>query len=161
MFENDPLLGNHQSIEQLERQNELYAQKLQELRTMPTRHVPQPQTTTPLWDEIDHIVASLGEQEKAILVNSKEYYENSAAIQEMVNEQIILLVKGRIEASSEGKAILEQQLAFVRRMSKTVKEETARRDALFREYMTECSDMTWQQFMEMKKWKTYETKEIK
>ena len=31
IFENDPLLGNRPSLEQLERQNEMYAQKLQEL----------------------------------------------------------------------------------------------------------------------------------
>lgn len=60
------------------------------------------------------------------------------------------LVKGRIEGSVEGKAILEQQLSFVRRTSKIAKEETARRDALFREYVTEHGDMTWQEFIDWK-----------
>lgn len=83
MFENDPLLGNRPSLEQLERQNEMYAQKLQELRNMPVQPVPGHQrTSTPLWDEIDKIVSSLNEQEKSVLVNNKEYYENSVAIQE-------------------------------------------------------------------------------
>lgn len=151
MFENDPLLGNRPSLEQLERQNEMYAQKLQELRNMPVQSVPGHQrTSTPLWDEIDKIVSSLNEQEKSVLVNNKEYYENSVAIQEMVNAEILMLVKGRIEASPEGKAILEQQLSFVKRMSRAAKEETAKRDALFREYMTEHSDMTWQEFIDMK-----------
>lgn len=65
IFENDPLLGNRPSLEQLERQNEMYAQKLQELRNMPVHSVSQQQgTSTPLWDEIDKIVSSLNEQEK-------------------------------------------------------------------------------------------------
>lgn len=81
---------------------------------------------------------------------SRDLYDNSMAIQEMVNAELLLLVKGRIEASAEGKAILEQQLSFVRRTSKTAKEETARRDALFREYVTEHSDMTWQEFIDWK-----------
>lgn len=72
------------------------------------------------------------------------------AIQEMVNSEVLLLVKGRIEGSAEGKAVLEQQLSFVRRTSKIAKEETARRDALFREYVTEHSDMTWQEFIDWK-----------
>ena len=151
MFENDPLLGNRPSLEQLERQNEMYAQKLQELRNMPVQPIPGHQrTSTPLWDEIDKIVSSLNEQEKSVLVNNKEYYENSVAIQEMVNAEILMLVKGRIESSPEGKAILEQQLSFVKRMSRAAKEEPAKRDALFREYMTEHSDMTWQEFIDMK-----------
>ena len=126
IFENDPLLGNRPSLEQLERQNEMYAQKLQELRNMPVHSVSQQQgTSTPLWDEIDKIVSSLNEQEKTVLVNNKEYYENSVAIQEMVNAEILILVKGRIEASPEGKAILEQQLSFVKKMSRAAKEETA------------------------------------
>ena len=122
IFENDPLLGNRPSLEQLERQNEMYAQKLQELRNMPVHSVSQQQgTSTPLWDEIDKIVSSLNEQEKTVLVNNKEYYENSVAIQEMVNAEILILVKGRIEASPEGKAILEQQLSFVKKMSRAAK----------------------------------------
>lgn len=149
MFENDPLLGNHASLEQLERQNEMYAQKLQELKNVSV-HPAQQRSMTPIWDEIDKIVSSLNEQEKAALENNREYYENSVAIQEMVNAEILLLVKGRIESSPEGKAILEQQLSFVKRTSKAAKEETARRDALFREYVTEHSDMTWQEFMGMK-----------
>ena len=49
IFENDPLLGNRPSLEQLERQNEMYAQKLQELRNMPVHSVSQQQgTSTPL-----------------------------------------------------------------------------------------------------------------
>lgn len=149
MFENDPLLGNRRSLEQLERQNEMYAQKLQDLKNMPIHNAPQ-RSSTPLWDEIDKIVSSLNEQEKAVLTNNKEYYENSVAIQEMVNAEILTLVKGRIEASPDGKAILEQQLSFVKRMSKAAKEETAKRDAMFREYMTEYSNMTWQEFIDMK-----------
>lgn len=153
MFENDPLLGNRTSLEQLERQNEMYSQKLQELKTLPIHGTPQ-RTLTPIWDEIDKIVSSLNEQEKSILSNNQEYYENSIAIQELVNAEILMLVKGKIETSTEGKAILERQLSLVKRTSKSAKEETARRDALFREYVTEHSNLTWQEFMNMKNGKT-------
>lgn len=151
-FENDPLLGigSRPSLEQLETQNEMYAQKLQELKNMQVHSTQHRSTYTPIWDEIDKIVSALNEQEKAVLENNREYYENSVAIQGMVNAEILALVKGRIESSPDGKAILEQQLAFVRRMSKAAKEETAKRDSLFREYMTEYSDMTWKEFIDMK-----------
>lgn len=151
LFENDPLLtGRSRSIEELSKQNEYYAQRLQELQQAPMPHTGTRTSSTPLWDEIDKIVSSLNEQEKAMLGASKDYYDNSMAIQEMVNAEIIQMVKGKIEASQEGKAILEQQLALVRRTAKSAKEETARRDALFREYVTEHSDMTWADFIDMK-----------
>ena len=149
MFENDPLLSTGRSMDQLTKENEMYQQKLQALQQLPKSQSVQ-RTETPIWDEIDRIVSSLNEQERSILNNNKEYYDNSMAIQEMVNAELILLVKGRIESSAEGKAVLEQQLSFVRRTSKTAKEETARRDALFREYVTEHSDMTWQEFIDWK-----------
>lgn len=149
MFENDPLLGNRPSLEQLERQNEVCAQRLQELRNMPVHSAPQ-KTSTPLWDEIDKVVSSLNEQEKAVLENNTEYYENSVAIQGMVNAEILSLVKGRVESSREGRDILERQLSLVRRMSKEAREETAKRDALFREYITQHGDKTWQEFVDMK-----------
>lgn len=147
MFENDPLLSGNRNLEQLAQENEVYQQKLQALQQMPKT---AQRSATPIWDEIDRIVSGLNEQERAVLNNNKEYYDNSIAIQEMVNSEIIMLVKGKIESSAEGKAVLEQQLSFVRRTSKTAKEETARRDALFREYVTEHSDMTWQEFIDWK-----------
>ncbi len=151
MFESDPLLSAGRSLERLTQENEAYTQKLQELKQVPGITSPQRvSTSTPIWDEIDRIVSSLNDQERAVLNNNKEYYDNSMAIQEMVNSEVLLLVKGRIEGSVEGKAILEQQLSFVRRTSKIAKEETARRDALFREYVTEHGDMTWQEFIDWK-----------
>lgn len=148
---NHPLLSTGRSLESLAQENEAYTQKLQALKQIPG--ITQQQrvsTPTPIWDEIDRIVSSLNDQERAVLNNNKEYYDNSMAIQEMVNSEVLLLVKGRIEGSAEGKAVLEQQLSFVRRTSKIAKEETARRDALFREYVTEHSDMTWQEFIDWK-----------
>ena len=151
MFESDPLLSAGRSLERLTQENEAYTQKLQELKQVPGITSPQRvSTSTPIWDEIDRIVSSLNDQERAVLNNNKEYYDNSMAIQEMVNSEVLLLVKGRIEGSVEGKAILEQQLSFVRRTSKIAQEETARRDALFREYVTEHGDMTWQEFIDWK-----------
>lgn len=151
MFESDPLLSTGRSLERLAQENEAYTQKLQELKQVPGITSPQRvSTSTPIWDEIDRIVSSLNDQERVVLNNNKEYYDNSMAIQEMVNSEVLLLVKGRIEGSVEGKAILEQQLSFVRRTSKIAKEETARRDALFREYVTEHGDMTWQEFIDWK-----------
>lgn len=151
MFESDPLLSAGRSLERLTQENEAYTQKLQELKQVPGITSPQRvSTSTPIWDEIDRIVSSLNDQERAVLNNNKEYYDNSMAIQEMVNSEVLLLVKGRIEGSVEGKVILEQQLSFVRRTSKIAKEETARRDALFREYVTEHGDMTWQEFIDWK-----------
>lgn len=151
MFESDPLLSGGRSLDRLAQENEVYSQKLQELKQVPgitsQQHV---STSTPIWDEIDRIISSLNDKEKSVISNNKEYYENSVAIQEKVNSELISLVKGKIEASSEGKAILEQQLSLVRRAARLAKEDTAKKDALFQEYITEHSNMTWQEFIDWK-----------
>lgn len=149
MFENDPLLGNRPSIEQLAHENEIIQQKLQTLQQMPTTPTAQ-RSNTPVWDEIDRITSSLSEQERNFLQSSQEFQENSMAIQEMVNIELVRLVRDRIEKSPEGNEVLNRQLSFVKRAVKTAKEETARRDALLNEYMTQYSDMTFKEFMEMK-----------
>lgn len=147
MFENDPLLSSGKSLEQLAKENEIVQQRIQSLQQMP-KHAQR--SSTPVWDEIDRIVSGLSDQELAVLNNNQEYYDNSVAIQGMVNAEILMLVKSRIEASADGKAILDQQLSFVKRMARTAKEETAKRDAMLREYMTEYSHLTWQEFIDMK-----------
>lgn len=149
MFENDPLLGNRPSIEQLTHENEIIQQKLQTLQQMPTTPTAQ-RSNTPVWDEIDRITSSLSDQERNFLQSSQEFQENSMAIQEMVNIELVRLVRDRIEKSPEGNEVLNRQLSFVKRAVKTAKEETARRDALLNEYMTQYSDMTFKEFMEMK-----------
>lgn len=149
MFENDPLLGNRPSIEQLAHENEIIQQKLQTLQQMPTTPTAQ-RSNTPVWDEIDRITSSLSDQERNFLQSSQEFQENSMAIQEMVNIELVRLVRDRIEKSPEGNEVLNRQLSFVKRAVKTAKEETARRDALLNEYMTQYSDMTFKEFMEMK-----------
>ena len=149
MFENDPLLGNRPSIEQLAHENEIIQQKLQTLQQMPTTPTAQ-RSNTPVWDEIDRITSSLSDQERNFLQSSQEFQENSMAIQEMVNIELVRLVRDRIEKSPEGNEVLNRQLSFMKRAVKTAKEETARRDALLNEYMTQYSDMTFKEFMEMK-----------
>lgn len=80
MFESDPLLSTGRSLESLAQENEAYTQKLQALKQIPG--ITQQQrvsTPTPIWDEIDRIVSSLNDQERAVLNNNKEYYDNSMA----------------------------------------------------------------------------------
>lgn len=156
--QNDPLLSPGKSLEQMERENEMFQQKLQTFQQMPKA---AQRSSTPVWDEIDRIVSGLSDQELAVMNNDREYYDNSMTIQGMVNTEILALVRGRIESSAEGKAVLEQQLAFVRRMAKTAREETAKRDAMLREYMTEYSHLTWQEFIDMKNGKQPSAKPAK
>jgi hypothetical protein len=96
MFENDPLLGSRPSIEQLAHENEMIQQKLQTLQQMPTTPTAQ-RSNTPIWDEIDRITSPLSDQEHNFLQSSQEFQENSMAIQEMVNVELVRLVRDRIE----------------------------------------------------------------
>lgn len=147
MFETDPLLKgrDYDNIERLMHENEAVQRQIKAFGQNAANR-----SQTPIWDEIDRIVSSLSSQEAAYLNSSDEFMENSTAIQELVNAEILAIVRARIEQSDEGHAILERQLAFVKKASRAAKEQQAQRDALLNEYMTQYSDMTFNEFMEMK-----------
>lgn len=145
----DPLLQQRSyTLPELGKEQEILQQKMADIR----RTYPQAQQpVTPIWDEIERVTSTLSDQEMGFLSNNQEFMDNSMAIQEMINGEILSLVRSRIEQSPEGKEILERQLNLVKKQAKTAKEETARRDALLNEYMTHHSDKTFDEFLRYKR----------
>lgn len=128
---NDPTLqGNNFSrsideqlanIRQLEQQLSQYKQS-------------QPSNATPVWDEIDNIVAGLSDSEKEMLANDSEFNESNSAVLAVLQREYLRIMRPIVEASADGKEALQSHLATVKRLAKKAKEQTAEELKEFREY---------------------------
>lgn len=152
MYQADPLL-NHRpfNISDLEKEQEALAQKYQALKQSAGNVTTQP--SAPTWDEIDRITSSLSDKEFNFLQGNQEFLESSRVIQSVLQREYMRIMRPVVEGTKDGKDALDKHLTLLKRLVKTVKDEADQRDALLNEYITQYSDKTWQEFMEMKKGK--------
>lgn len=152
MFDQDPLLqSRHYNIPELEKEQEAMQQKIAELKCNGYR-AQQPQA--PTWDEIDRITSSLSDKEFRFLQNNQEFQESSSIINGILQREYMRIMRPVVEGTKDGKDALDKHLTLLKRLVKSVKDEADQRDALLNEYITQYSDMTWQQFIDMKNGKT-------
>ena len=144
----DPLLTtqNGFNIEEQLRQLEMRKQSLESLKQLN----PQAMPTSLIWNEIDAEVKVLSQEQLQKLFENEEYVRTYARIQELVNAEILNLVKPRIESTSEGKQLLQEQLNLVRKMKPKIVEDTNRDMELFkrfREFSKTNPDVTYEDFI--------------
>lgn len=143
----DPLLGNQGfDIEEQLRQLEMRRQSLESIKQLNTQAIP----TSTIWNEIDSEVKVLSQEQLQKLFDNEEYVTIYTRIQELVNNEILNLVKPRIENTSEGKQLLQAQLNLVKKMKPKIVEDTNREVELFRrfrEFSKTNPDVTYEEFL--------------
>lgn len=148
MYGNDPLL-NHDSfnILQLEKEHDALKQKYDALRN---NYRQEERKLTPVWDEIDRITSSLSDKEFRYLQDNEEFKDSSMMIQNILQREYMKVMRPIVESTKDGKDALDKHLTLLKRLIKSVKDEADQREALMNEYITQYSNMTWQEFMNMK-----------
>lgn len=143
----DPLLGTPGfNIEEQLRQLEMRKQSLESMKQLN----PQTMPTSVIWNEIDSEVSVLSTEQLQKLFENEDYIMVYTKIQEMVNAEILNLVKPRIESNPEGKQLLQTQLNLVRKMKPKIVEDTNREVELFRrfrEFSKTNPDTTYEDFL--------------
>jgi hypothetical protein len=143
----DPLLNNTGfNIEEQLRQLELRKQSLESMKQLNTQAMPN----SLIWDTIDSEVKVLSQDQLNKLFENEDYVRTYTRIQELVNNEILNLVKPRIENTSEGKQLLQEQLTLVRKMKPKIVEDTTREVELFRrfrEFSKTNPDVTYEDFI--------------
>jgi len=146
----DPLLGTPSyNIEEQLRQLEARKQALESMKQLNPQAIQQ----SVLWDSIDSEIKVLSQDQLSRLFENQEYIATYTRIQELVNTEIINLVKARIENTTEGKQLLQEQLNIIRKMKPTIIEETNREVELFkrfREYSKNNPNITYEEFIKAK-----------
>jgi hypothetical protein len=144
----DPLLTstNGYNIEEQLRQLEARKQALESMKQLN----PQAMPTSVIWNEIDTEVKVLSQEQLQKLFENEDYVRTYVRIQELVNAEILNLVKPRIESTPEGKQLLQEQLNLVRKMKPKIVEDTNREVELFRrfrEFSKTNPDGTYEEFI--------------
>ena len=143
----DPLLGAQgYNIEEQLRQLELRRQSLESMKQLNPQAIPQ----TVIWNEIDAEIKVLSPAQIQKLFENEEYIKIYSRIQELVNAEILNLVKPRIESTPEGKQLLQEQLNLVRKMKPKIVEDTKREVGLFRrfrEFSKTNPNVTYDEFL--------------
>ena len=144
----DPLLTstNGYNIEEQLRQLEARKQALESMKQLN----PQAMPTSVIWNEIDTEVKVLSQEQLQKLFENEDYVRIYVRIQELVNAEILNLVKPRIESTPEGRQLLQEQLNLVRKMKPKIVEDTNREVELFRrfrEFSKTNPDVTYEEFI--------------
>ncbi|UVY23978.1 MAG: hypothetical protein [Bacteriophage sp.] len=63
--------------------------------------------TQGIWDAIDAEIAPLTQEQQNMLLSNQDYVNNYNALQSMVQAEVLNLVRGKIEASEDGKLFEE------------------------------------------------------
>ena len=122
---------------------EAYKQKLKQMQMSQ-----KPQRL--IWDDIDTEINPMSEEHKFRLLQDPEYAEIYNELQMMVQNEILNLVKGRIESTERGRELLSKQLRIVRRLKSKIISDTNKEMELFnkfREFSKTNPSVTYEEFI--------------
>lgn len=153
----DPLLGNSMVGNSLDEQLQLiekYKQNLEAAKQLRQQvqpaQQPMPQPQRMIWDEIDAEISPMSDEQKTRMLQDEDYVDTYTKIQDMVQAEILSLVKGRIEATPEGKELLQKQLKIVKKLKSKIIQETNREMEMFRkfrEFSKTHPEVTYEEFI--------------
>lgn len=109
------------------------------------------QNRTSIWGKIDEEVSSLNDIEKQKLFANEEYAANDAKLRAIVQDELLKLVKDKIECGT-GKSILENQLEVVKKLKQQIINDTNREIDLFnkfKEYSKTNPNITYDEFIKL------------
>lgn len=151
----DPLLGNSMVGNSLDEQLQLiekYKQNLEAAKQLrqQAQSIQQPVPQRMIWDEVDAEISPMTDEQKTRMLQDEDYVDTYTKIQDMVQAEILNLVKGRIEATPEGKELLQRQLKIVKKLKGKIIQETNREMEMFRkfrEFSKTHPEVTYEEFI--------------
>lgn len=141
LFDNDPLLGGYQQE---------HSRLIEEYR----RKAEMQGSRTPLWDKIDAEIAPLTEEQKRAVFADEEYVAIQAELGQLVQEQILRIVKPQIEGTEKGRELLGKVYDIAVVAKKKAIAETSKEMELFKRwqaYSVAHPDATYSEFMKSTK----------
>lgn len=151
-FNNDPLFnsgnyGNYQdAMRQIEEEQKKLTARYEEMR----KFSPEQPRQSPIWDEIDSIVAGMSEQELSMLNRDEEYVRSSNAVNAILNREYLNIMRPVVERTRDGKEALQHHLELIKRLRKSAKDAVDRKYSMLDEYMEKYSDIPFNEYMDMK-----------
>ena len=124
-----------------------WAQKFAELQKQKGNFNMQPQQSkTPTWDEIDKIMDGLTESQKSYLNQNQDFVESYQDVANILQREELRIIRPLVEQTKDGKEALDKHLALIKKLKKNALQEEDKNMAL-----TNHSDKTWQEYLELVK----------
>lgn len=157
---NDPLLGSNPyatnnpadmdtMIDRLRQQQQMLEQQKQ--RIVSGQQQQSQQSQCPVWDEIDKLVDDMSDSERTMMSNNEEYQQGEQIVMSILNREYMKIMRPIVENSQDGKKALETLYDLVKKIKKSASEEINKNMSLFNEYTSQYADMSYADFLEMKK----------
>lgn len=156
----DPLLGNNpygnsspntMEIDAYMQKLKQTQQQLEQQRQQIVNSSQSQQGHSPLWDEIDKEIAAMTDGEFQAMGNNPDFQKSNAAIMGIFNREHLRIMRPIVEQTKDGHEALEQHLKIVQNLKKQYKDDSNKNLELFNEYTEHYSDMTFAEFLKMKK----------
>ena len=153
----DPLLGSGPDysahlaeLEQAQRAIEQQKQSILKLAQNTQNPEATPTSPTPIWDQIDTLTDNMTAAEFQAMQDDPSYQKSLGELMEYVGAVQLQLIRPRIEASPEGKKLLEQHLTTVKFLRKAAADNVDKRLADFEDYTKNYSHMSWEDYLKTK-----------
>lgn len=149
----DPLLGGNSYATPSDYDSKIAElQQVQQRLEAQKRQISQPKEQgSPIWDEIEKITSELSDREFAHISESEEYKESQGHIMMILQREQMRIMRPIVERTTDGKQALERHLTLIKGLKKEATREIDKNIALFNEYTEHYSDMTYSEFLKMKK----------
>lgn len=153
----DPLLGSGPDysahLAELEQAQRAIEQQKQSILKL-AQNTQNPEATlaspTPIWDQIDTLTDNMTAAEFQAMQDDPSYQKSLGELMEYVGAVQLQLIRPRIEASPEGKKLLEQHLTTVKFLRKAAADNVDKRLADFEDYTKNYSHMSWEEYLKTK-----------
>ena len=103
-----------------------------------------------IWDEIDAEVNPMTDEQKNRLLLDEEYASTYTELQNLVQTELLNLVKARIESTDKGKDLLSKQLRIIKNIKGKIINDTNREMELFmrfKEFSKQNPNITYEEFI--------------
>jgi hypothetical protein len=130
------------------RQLNAYKQRLQELQRASLS--PTQETQVSLWATLDRELESMNEEQIARLNANPKYAASYNQVQVLVQQELMNLVKHKIEGSEHGKKVLEEHLALTKELKTAIVQDARKEMELFlkfKEYAKSNPNSTYEDFL--------------
>lgn len=154
----DPLLGGNNVSEYIRSLEALQAgmeQKKQQLIQMAKEQQQQPQqgqtvSNTPVWDEIDRLMAELSDKEFERVASDGAFVESQQTIMGILQAVQMKMMRPMVEGTPEGKKALEEHLQLVKHLRRTISKEVNEEMKDFEEYRAHYAHLSWEEYQDQK-----------
>lgn len=156
----DPILGSggmEEFFKSMEAAKSEYEQRKQQLQAMQQNmgQSVQPQqgqavSNTPVWDEIDKLMADLSDKEFDKVINDAEFQESQQAVMNVLQAVQMKMMRPMVEGTPEGKKALEEHLQLVKHLKRNVHKEVDAEMKDFEEYRAHYAHLSWEEYQAQK-----------